>query len=295
MYSTIQWPQQKKMAVILSFDVDSETGFASDPHNKYRPSALSMGTYGRRVGLTRILRLLKQYDVPSDFFVPGATAALDPTVVERIVESGNPIGHHGYLHKRLDTLSLEEEEAELVKGIEIIQKYAGYKPTGFRAPLWEMHSRTPQLLKKYGFTFDSSLQADDVPYTIDAGNGDRLLEVPGTWLLDDWEQFSFAADWTMPYQIEEPDKVYRLWKTEFDGLYEEGRCFTLTMHPELIGRTSRIRLLERLIQYIKGQPNVWFTTAHEVAQCWVNKEIEFDHIPNVDTDILYPEKSIVQQ
>lgn len=289
MVESIKWPNGKKLAVLLTFDVDAETAHVANSHNINRPSTLSMGTYGRKIGLNRILQVLNKHDIPATFFIPGATAELDPTVIERIMEHNHAIGHHGYLHKQSDILTAEEEEAELVKGLEVLLKYTGKSPIGYRSPLWEMHARTVALLKKYNFVYDSSLQADDIPYEIDAENGNRLLEIPGTWLLDDWEQFAFSGDWAMPYQIEEPDKVFRLWKTEFDALYEEGRCFNLTMHPQLTGRASRIAMLDQLITYMKDKPDVWFTTGDEIADLWQNGALKFDFIPNPDTAILFPE------
>lgn len=277
----MKWPNQKKMAVVLSFDVDAETAFLFDEKNKSRMSLLSIGTYGRTVGLNRILRMLKENDLKANFFVPGAVAEIDPTVIERICEDDHPIGHHGYYHERLDTLTPEQEEEILVKGKEIIKKYAGYDPQGYRAPLWEINRQTPKLLKKHGFKFDSSLMANDVPYTIDCGNDEKLLEIPVTWLLDDWEQFAFSAEPPIGFSIEEPDKVYRLWKAEFDGLYEEGGCFVLTMHPQLIGRSSRINMLKQLIQYMKSKPGVWFTTLNEIEEAWSNGELKVEHSPFV--------------
>ena len=38
------------------------------------------------------------------------------------------------------------------------------------------------------------------------------------------------------------------------------------MHPHMIGHRSRISLLDRLIEYIKGHDGVWFATHAEVAQ-----------------------------
>ena len=292
MVKSIEWPNGKRIAVLLTFDVDAETAHIADAHNINRPSVLSMGTYGRRVGLNRVLQLLKKHELPATFFVPGATAELDPTVIERILAHDHAIGHHGYLHKQTDNLTEEEEEEELIKGIKILKKLTGKSPIGYRSPLWEMHTRTPALLKKYGFVYDASLQADDVPYEIDASNGDRLLEIPGTWLLDDWEQFAFSGDWAMPYQIEEPDKVFRLWKSEFDALYEEGRCFNLTMHPQLIGRASRIEMLDKLITYMKSKADVWFTTSDELARYWQNQDLEFEFIPNPNTEILFPQGNV---
>lgn len=278
----IIWPNNKRMAVILSFDVDAELGFVFDKKNYSRLSLLSMGTYGRRIGLDRIIKMLDYYDIKANFFVPGGTAEIDPTVIERIITADHPIGHHGYLHERLDTLSSEQEEEILVKGIEILKKHAGYRPVGYRAPLWEINPGTPSLLKKHGFKYDSSLMADDIPYTIDGGEGRKLLEFPVSWLLDDWEQFAYSAEPQMGATIEEPDKVFRLWKSEFDGLYEEGGCFTLTMHPQIIGRSSRIRMVKQLIEYMMDKPGVWFTTFNEIEAAWSSGKIQFDHLQNVD-------------
>lgn len=278
----INWPNGKIMAVVLSFDVDAEVGFLFDSKNKSRLSLLSMGTYGRRVGLNRILSLLNKYDLKANFFVPGATAEIDPTVIERIVEGNHLIGHHGYLHERLDTLSLEQEEEILKKGIDVIKKYAGFSPIGYRAPLWEINPWTPALLKKHGFRYDSSLMGDDIPYTIDADSSGKLLEIPVSWLLDDWEQFAFSVEPQIGFSIEEPEKVFRLWKSEFDGLYKEGGCFTLTMHPQLIGRASRINMLEKIIQYMMGFPGVWFTNFNEVTDAWESGELKVDHVSSID-------------
>ena len=54
-------------------------------------------------------------------------------------------------------------------------------------------------------------------------------------------------------------KSKRIWKADFDFLYQrmgEG-VFTLTMHPQVIGRGHRILMLERMIEYLmKGHEGV---------------------------------------
>ena len=42
--------------------------------------------------------------------------------------------------------------------------------------------------------------------------------------------------------------------------------FLLTMHPQIIGHRSRIRMLEKLIRYIRSHPGVWFATHEQVAR-----------------------------
>ena len=42
--------------------------------------------------------------------------------------------------------------------------------------------------------------------------------------------------------------------------------FLLTMHPHIIGHRSRIVLLDRLGEYIKGHTGVWFATHAQAAE-----------------------------
>jgi peptidoglycan/xylan/chitin deacetylase (PgdA/CDA1 family) len=76
------------------------------------------------------------------------------------------------------------------------------------------------------------------------------------------------------YVIEEPDKAVRLWMAEFEGLYEIGGCFMLTMHPQLTGRISRLKALEKLIRQIQGYPRVWWTTSKAIAEFWAREGLE---------------------
>ena len=45
-------------------------------------------------------------------------------------------------------------------------------------------------------------------------------------------------------------------------------AFTLTMHPQYIGRPGRLLMLERLIEHIRTFPNVEFMRAVDVAEMW---------------------------
>jgi hypothetical protein len=44
----------------------------------------------------------------------------------------------------------------------------------------------------------------------------------------------------------------------------------LTMHPYVSGRPGRLRMVERLIQYIQGFPGVKFMRAVDVAKMFAN-------------------------
>ena len=70
-----QWPGNKKVAVSLSFDVDTEPVWAGMA-GLTSPSYMSRGEYGARAGMPRIVALLKKHKIPATFFVPVLTMEL---------------------------------------------------------------------------------------------------------------------------------------------------------------------------------------------------------------------------
>ncbi len=68
----------------------------------------SHGGYDARVGIAKILELMKELGLKATFFVPGWTALAHPAACEPIVQAGHEIGHHGYLHKMPDREKLED-------------------------------------------------------------------------------------------------------------------------------------------------------------------------------------------
>lgn len=256
-----EWPEGKTCAVALTFDVDGETiPLVQDPQRGHvRLTLISGGAYGPAVGVPRILEVLRTSGIKGTFFIPGFTAELHPDVVHRIVGDGHEVGHHGYLHERPDTLSDAEEEAVLLRGIEVLERLAGRRPVGYRSPSWELKPASPGLLKRYDFLYDSSLMGNDIPYRVSTPGGD-LLELPVQWILDDYPHFSVNHG-----GISSPQKVFDVWSTEFAGYHRFNGCFVLTMHPFVIGRPSRIALLERMIEYINQFDGVWWATLEEIA------------------------------
>lgn len=264
---TYPWPKGITCAAALSFDVDGEAGvLAVSPNYARSLSALSWARYGPKVGVPRILDLLGEKNVKASFFVPGYTAELYPELIKRIHDEGHEIGVHGYLHEKPSSLDDLEEEAALVKTLQILKQITGEKPVGYRAPWWDMKLSSPALLVRHGMQYDSSLMDDDAPYTLSTEDGD-LVELPLHWTNDDWEQFAFTVDPpTGGGVIETCAKAYELWREEFEGLYHYQRAFVLTMHPEIIGRPARLMMLGRLIDHMQSFEGVWLTTCGAIAQ-----------------------------
>ncbi len=261
-----QWPDGKRVAVCLSWDVDGEAAqYVRFPERaRGQLSELCQRAYGPQVGVWKVLDLLQRHGLPATFYVPGYTARLHPDVVRAIVAAGHPLGLHGYLHETLDTLDEEQEEAVLRRSQAILGELAGYRPAIYRSPSWELNRRSPAILARNGVRSDSSLMDDERPYAIDTGSG-RLIEIPIHWLLDDAEHWGHTRA-NRDKAIADPDAVYRLWSTEFDGYYESGGCYVLTLHPFISGRWAYMRVVERLVRHIQGCPGVWWTTLAAVTE-----------------------------
>jgi peptidoglycan/xylan/chitin deacetylase (PgdA/CDA1 family) len=265
--ASFSWPDGNRCAAALTFDMDGEcVPLVYDPANAARRLSLqSEATYGPHIGMPRIFALLERHGIPASFFIPGFTAERHPDILREMIARGHEVGHHGYLHERPDFVDEDEEERIMVRGLEVLESITSVRPVGYRSPAWELKPTSPALLKKYGFLYDSSLMGDDEPYLIDAGPGEQLLEIPVQWINDDWPHFGFCSVPPLGNGISSPQKVFEVWSEEFAGYYEYGGCYVLTLHPFVSGRPSRIRLLDRLIEYIKGFDGVWWATLRQIA------------------------------
>jgi len=265
----IRWPEGNRSAAAFTFDVDAESAVLwNAPGNAARMSVMSHQAYGPLVGVPRLLRLLDHHQIRSTFFVPGYTAHRYPGIVKDIARAGHEIAHHGYLHEQPSAVDLAGQISNLDRGLEALADVAGVRPTGYRAPMWDLSWDTPALLAERGFLYDSSLMDADVPYelSITPGAERSIVEIPIQWALDDWEQYCFLPEISGSGLIETPAKARELWTSEFQALHDEGGCWVLTNHPFLSGRPGRARQLGELMAEVTATPGVWVASLEEIAR-----------------------------
>jgi peptidoglycan/xylan/chitin deacetylase (PgdA/CDA1 family) len=260
------WPDGARVAVGLSFDVDTELVWLADQETQ-SPSTLSRGEYGARTGLPRVLALLKKHDIPATFFVPSMSMELHPEIVPMIQQDPRrEIGFHSYVHENPLALSAADERAAYEKGLELFVAHVGSRPQGFRSAAWDLTPATIDIVMALGFSYDSSMMADDRPYRlISEGREAGLIELPVEWILDDWPYFQLDWD-SAQVSMRSADDVFSIWRDEFDVAYDEGTMFILTMHPQVIGHRYRAKMLDRLIEHMQSKPGVWFATHAQIAQ-----------------------------
>jgi len=255
------WPDSARVAVCLSFDVDNESYLLA--RGETSPTTLSAADFGAQTGLPRILQLLDRYQVPASFFIPAVSALLHPEMIPAILKSGrHEIGVHGWIHESLVGLNSESEEERLMnQAINYLTEATGKRPVGYRAPAWAFSGYTVGLLRKSGFLYDSSLQAMDEPYELVSNSEPTgIVELAIDWTLTETPYLGRGG--TMP----SPELLYRLYKEEFDGAYEQRTMFVLTLHPHVSGHRAPLHHLDQLIAYMKSKPGVWFATGEQIAR-----------------------------
>jgi peptidoglycan/xylan/chitin deacetylase (PgdA/CDA1 family) len=254
------WTNGNRVAVCLSFDTDTEAPHLRDGTTS--PTTISAADFGAQAGVPRILRMLDRYQVPATFFMTAVDAMLHPEMLTAIQKSGrHEIGVHGWIHEFTPRLEPGEEERLLDQAIDHLTKATGKRPVGYRAPSWAFSGITLDLIQKKGFLYDSSLQALDEPYEIvSRGKPTGIVELAIDWTLT--ETPYLGQNGRMP----SPTLLYQLYRDEFDGAYEEGTMFVLTLHPYLSGHRAPMKHLSEFVAYMKSKPGVWFATAADIAK-----------------------------
>ena len=264
------WPNGMQCVVCLCFDFDAETLWISrNEENLKRPITLSQGTFGAKVAVPKILELLAEHQIKATFFVPGWVIERNQALIEEIFEQGHEIGHHGYLHEWLDMTDPSKEEANLIKGIEIIEKTIGQKPLGYRSPAGEYTPATLSLLNKHGFAYSTSMMDDIIPYKhiIDGVKSD-LVELPVHWSIDDAPYFMYSMRPPVSRMTITPEDFLEIFQGALMDYHQWGGCFTTMLHPQVIGRPGRFSVLDQFIQFTKGLPNIWIARCIDVATYW---------------------------
>ena len=122
------WPEGGRVAVTLSFDLDTETLMLRNGITS--PSRLSTGQYGARAGLPRVLKLLERHDIRATFFMPAVSAKLYSEEVKQIANAGHEVGVHGWIHEFTSSLKRGEERMLMQQSLDSLEEIAGAPASG---------------------------------------------------------------------------------------------------------------------------------------------------------------------
>ena len=281
---------EKRILCAFGVDLDAVAGWLGSYGGENSPDDISRGIFAGEVGTPRLLRLFDKLGIKTTWFIPGHSIETFPEETNMIVDAGHEIGMHGYSHENPLAMTPEQEEAVLVRCIELIAQVSGRRPTGYVAPWWEFSHVTNELLLKHGIKYDHSLMHKDfecyyvrvgdrwtkIDLSLPAadwmqglvrGQETDLIEIPANWYLDDLPPMMFIKNSPNSHGFVNPRDIEQMWRDQFDYVYREydDAVFPITIHPDVSGRPQVLLMLERLTAYITAHPGVPFCTFDEIA------------------------------
>ncbi len=288
-YPTIRWPDNARIAVsvVVHFEEGAErTPLEGDayPELGNQPVAgaesrrsfvtESAYEYGPRRGFWRLMEILDKNDVKATFFCSGQALEKNPIAAREITAAGHEACGHGYRWLPSYEFSREEEEVQISKAADAIERMTNQRPVGWISRVPSVHTR--ELLAENGsFIYDSDSYGDDLPY---------FVELKGRWWL------------TIPYSLEtndekylpppfvpaygRPEHFFAVLRASFDRLYAEGssqpKMMSVGLHLRHSGRPPRARQLDDFLRYARGFSGVWFPRRVDIARWWL------DHYGDLD-------------
>jgi allantoinase len=274
---TIRWPNNARIAIwiipnVEDYQIDVPSPGISPITVPTMPDVLnwSWKDYGARVGIWRIMDLFDKHNIT-------ATVALNASVCEDyhiIVEEGKKRGWefmgHGITNSKLLTNLSEEEEREVIKStIDIIAAAVGKRPKGWLGPGLAETYNTIHILAEEGIRYVCDWCNDDEPYQLEPRKG-KIISIPYSLEIND-----FPA---IVHLHRTANEFYEMIRDHFDVLYEEGassgKVMAIALHPMVMGAPSRIKYLDRALEYIKKHTDIWFTTGSEIADWYYEHYLE---------------------
>ena len=219
--------------------------------------------YGTRVGLWRVLHLLRERGLPFTVYAVGMALENCPRAAEALAAAGCDFVDHGW--RWFDYTKVDEatEREHMKRSLDAFVRLIGERPRGWYIGTPSLATRRMRVAEG-GFLYDSDAYNDDLPYwtrdygvphliiphTLDA-NDTRLARGLG------WGQ---AGDFTASL------------KDEFDALYAEAateaKMMTVAVHLRLIGKAARAMHFGRFLDYVISHKDVWIARRIEIARHW---------------------------
>jgi peptidoglycan/xylan/chitin deacetylase (PgdA/CDA1 family) len=228
------------------------------------PLVESIFEYGSRVGVWRLLRIFKQFDVRVS--VLGVVRALqrNPQVVAAFLEAGHEIVSHGWRWIDYHHVDPDIEREHIKLAIQAISEITGATAIGWMTG--RPGPNTRRLLVETGrIIYDRDYLGDELPFRLTV-EGKSHLVIPYSYetndnRLNENRGFSTGGDFAR-YMID-----------CFDLLYAEGadcpRLMSVGLHDRLIGRPARAVGLIQFLDHVRKHDRVWICTGRDIADHWL--------------------------
>jgi peptidoglycan/xylan/chitin deacetylase (PgdA/CDA1 family) len=225
------------------------------------PDALNHGwrDYGARVGIWRTIETLDRHHIRPSVLLNSMVAEHNPQIIKAGLERDWAWLVHGTTNSILHTgMSLDEEREFLTEAVDAIAVATGRRPHGWMGPGLTETPNTPALLAELGLNYVLDWTNDDQPYPLTVPG---MISVPYTVELNDL--LLFGRGITGPEFVQMVIDQYEQLRTDSA---DSGRVLALALHPFVIGQPFRAKYLDRALEFLAAQPDIWLTTSDEIAE-----------------------------
>ena len=226
----------------------------------------SLYEYGSRVGVWRMLKLFRRYNIPLTIFAVAMAMERNPAVVEAFMQAGHEIANHGLRWINYQDVPLKIEREHMQRAIEIQKRLTGERPFGWYTGRTSPNTRR-LVVEDGGFEYDADDYSDDLPW-YDTRHGKPQLVVPYTLDANDMRFLAVQG-------FNSGEQFYAYLKDSFDALYAEGRdtprMMSVGLHCRIAGKPGRIFALERFLRYVSKKRGVWFARRIDIARHWAKR------------------------
>ncbi|KAF2416536.1 polysaccharide deacetylase [Tothia fuscella] len=287
---------KKRVLVSYGVDIDAIAGWLGSYGGEDSTSDISRGIFAGTHGTTRLLKLFDNHGIKATWFIPGHTLETFPEECAMVRDAGHEIGLHGYSHENPSAMTIEQQKDVLDKSFKLLTDFCGKPPRGSVAPWWEVSDAGMELLLSYGIEYDHSMSHEDcqmyylrtgdtwtkIDYSKKAvdwmkplvkGKMTGLVEIPGSWYIDDLPPMMFMKNSANSHGWVNPRDIEDIWKDHFDYYYREFDefIFPMTIHPDVSGRPHVLLMHERIIKYINQHEGVEWVTMEQMCDEFKSK------------------------
>ncbi|KLO13105.1 glycoside hydrolase/deacetylase [Schizopora paradoxa] len=304
--------------VLIGFgvDVDAVAGWLGSYGGEDSPGDISRGMYAGEVGVPRLLKLFKKYNMKTTWFIPGHSLETFPEQMAAVRDAEHEIGLHGYSHENPVSMTPEQQLDILNHTFDLLTRFNnGVPPKGSVAPWWETSKEGTNLLLDKGIEYDHSNMAHDcqayylrdedtwtkIDYSMQAstwmkplqrGKETGLVEIPANWYLDDLPPMMFIKSNANSHGWVNTRDVEDLWKDTFSYCYRYVHhlpCSARRCNVDVSCREEEDFIFPITIHPdVSGRPHVLLMLERFIE--WVNTHADVQWVPMIEMARRFREK-----
>lgn len=225
---------------------------------------LAQREYGHRVGIFRLLEMLKGLGIPPTIVIDAMAAERYPELVRQCAASGAEFVGHGISASQVITSAMPavEERAYIHEALKRIEAATGAQIRGWMSPDQTQSLRTPQLLDEAGVDYVLDWPNDEQPYYMTTPH--HMVSLPTAYELDDSVQTNIRGITPDLYANSIVHACAQLVK---DG-ETTARSLVLTLRPSVTGHSLRIGLIEEALRRVMNDGRIWGATAGAIVKAF---------------------------